>query len=228
MAKRASESSLKGSRGQTAVKGKFEDLDWGPVPVHEHDDGTDFFVQVRDKRRFELGLLLGVQVKNEKSYFSKKALSKAIGDGGWLYSASQDDTKYWLEHSVPHIVVLYDRKTGTAYWAHVTVDSVKWTGAGAQIWIPRSQRIDEESLKPLLKVAATVKPAATWSGSSLDDINKIAPQSRLRYALLTPRVAGPPFEPAARPTVGRRSDRIPDALQAFRAIPLRAGEPSTK
>jgi len=150
-----------------------------------------FFVQVRDKRRFELGLLLGVQVKSEKSYFSEKALSKALADGGWLYSASQDDTKYWLEHSVPHIVALYDRKTGTAYWAHVTVDSVKWTGAGAQIWMPRSQRIDEESRKPLLKVAATVRPAATWSGSSLDDINKIAPQSRLRYALLTPRVAAP-------------------------------------
>jgi hypothetical protein len=43
MAKRASDSSLKGSRGQTAVKGKFEDLNWGPVPVLEHDDGTDFF-----------------------------------------------------------------------------------------------------------------------------------------------------------------------------------------
>jgi hypothetical protein len=43
MAKRASGSSLKGSRGQTAVKLKFEDLDWGPVPVLEHDDGTDFF-----------------------------------------------------------------------------------------------------------------------------------------------------------------------------------------
>ena len=41
MAKRASESSLKGSRGQTAVKRMFEDLDWGPVPVPEHDDGTD-------------------------------------------------------------------------------------------------------------------------------------------------------------------------------------------
>lgn len=65
------------------VKGKFEDLDWGPVQVLEHDDGTDFFVQVRDVHRFELGLLLGVQVKNEKKYFSKRALAKALADGGW-------------------------------------------------------------------------------------------------------------------------------------------------
>jgi hypothetical protein len=52
-------------------------------------------------------------------------------------------------------------------------------------------RLDRESLDALLKVAATVKPAATWSGSSLDDISKVAPQSRLRYALLAPRVAAP-------------------------------------
>jgi hypothetical protein len=192
MAKRASESKLKGSRGQSAVKLMFEDLDWGPVPVpEEHDDGTDFFVQVRDVHRFELGLLLGVQVKNEKRYFSKKARSKARTSGGWAYWASQDDAKYWLEHSVPHILALYDRETGIAYWAHVTVDSVRWTDAGAKIWIPDSQRIDGESRDALLKVAATVKPAATWSGSSLDDISKIAPQSRLRFALLAPRVAAP-------------------------------------
>ena len=134
MAKRASESKLKGSRGQSAVRLMFEDLDWGPVPVpEEHDDGTDVFVQVRDVHRFELGLLLGVQVKNEKRYFSKKARSKALTDGGLAYSASQDDAKYWLEHSVPHIVALYDRETGIAYWAHVTVESVRWTNAGAKI-----------------------------------------------------------------------------------------------
>jgi Domain of unknown function (DUF4365) len=164
----------------------------GPVPVPvEHDDGTDFFVQVRDVHRFELGLLLGVQVKNEKRYFSSRARSKARTDGGWAYSASQDDAKYWLEHSVPHIVALYDPETGIAYWAHVTLESVRWTNAGAKIWIPDSQRIDGKSRNALLRVAATVKPAATWSGSSLDDISKIAPQCRLRYALLTPRVAAP-------------------------------------
>jgi hypothetical protein len=192
MAKRASESNLIGSRGQSAVRLMFEILDWGPVPVPlEHDDGTDFFVQVRDIHRFELGLLLGVQVKNEKRYFSKRARSKALTDGGWAYSASQDDAKYWLEHSVPHIVALYDRASGIAYWAHVTVDSVRWTNAGAKIWIPDCQRIDGNCRDALLKVAATVKPASTWSGSSLDEISKIAPQSRLRYALLTPRIAAP-------------------------------------
>jgi hypothetical protein len=52
MAKRAPESKLKGSRGQSAVRLMFEDLDWGPVPVPlEHDDGTDIFVQVRDVHR---------------------------------------------------------------------------------------------------------------------------------------------------------------------------------
>jgi hypothetical protein len=45
-------------------------------------------------------------------------------------------------------------------------------------------------VQPLVDLVR-VDTDATWSGSSLDDINKIAPQSRLRYALLTPRVAAP-------------------------------------
>jgi Domain of unknown function (DUF4365) len=132
-------------------------------------------------------------------------LSKALADGGWLYSASEADAKYWLEHSVPHIVALYDRNTAIAYWGQVTVDSVQWTGAGAHIWIAASQQIDEESREGLLKVAATVRPAATWSGSSLDDISKIPPQSRLRYALLTPRVAAPHLNQALAPLSGEEA-----------------------
>jgi len=75
----------------------------------------------------------------------------------------------------------------------------------AHIWIAASQQIDEESREGLLKVAATVRPAATWSGSSLDDISKIPPQSRLRYALLTPRVAAPHLNQALAPLSGEEA-----------------------
>lgn len=94
MAKRASEEGLSGSKAQTAVKGMFEELQWGPVPVTEHDTGTDFFVQVRDANRYELGLVLGVQVKNEKRYFKKLPAEKAIASNSWwTYYAEQDDVK---------------------------------------------------------------------------------------------------------------------------------------
>ena len=123
---------------------------------------------------------------------------------------------------MPHIVALYDCETDVAYWAHVTLDSVRWTNAGAKIWIPDSQRIDRESRDALLEVAATVKPAATWSGSSLDDISKIAPQSRLRYALLAPRVAAPHLNQPFAELSGEEAIASLMLCRLLRANPVRA------
>ncbi len=48
MVKKASPTGQAGSVGQDAVKLEFSKMGWGPIPVLEHDDGTDFYVQVWD------------------------------------------------------------------------------------------------------------------------------------------------------------------------------------
>ena len=53
MVKKASPTGQAGSVGQDAVKLEFSKMGWGPIPVLEHDDGTDFYVQVRDTDRIE-------------------------------------------------------------------------------------------------------------------------------------------------------------------------------
>lgn len=194
MTKRASRSGQDGRVGETSVKRIFEQMGWGPVPVTEHDDGSDSFVQVRDGNLFELGLLLGVQVKNEKTYFKTPGRKAALSaePPGWHYKArSQDDVAYWLDHTVPHILVLYDRYEDTAYWVEVTRDVVTWTKKGAKIWVPVQQELTPDSREELLKVAAAKRLPAAWSGSMWDDLTAIAPADRLRYAMLTPRIAAP-------------------------------------
>jgi hypothetical protein len=61
---RASETGLTGSAGQLAVEAQFVALGWGVSrnPT-EHDLGTDQWVMARDARRFDVGGLIGVQVK---------------------------------------------------------------------------------------------------------------------------------------------------------------------
>lgn len=192
--KRASRNGQTGRSGETAVKGILENLDWGPVPVLEHDVGTDFFVQVRDTDLFELGLLLGVQVKSEKRYFGAAARKKALSldQPGWQYAPrSQDDVPYWLDHTVPHILVLYDRSRNEAYWVHVTPDVVSRDGKVAKVFVPASQRLGPESREALLRVATTKRPPSAWSGSMWDDLSGVDPAERLRYAMLTPRIAAP-------------------------------------
>lgn len=193
MVKRGSRSGQDGSIGQTSVKRVFEVMKWGPIPVTEHDDGTDFFVQIRDADLAALGMLLGVQVKNEKQYFEPAARASAasLETPGWHYRAKQDDAIFWMDHAVPHLLVLYDRDEDAAYWAHVTQDSVSWTRKGAKIWVPMSQRLTPECSGALIKIAASGRCGTAWAGSLWDDQSRVSPPARLRHALLTPRIVAP-------------------------------------
>lgn len=187
-AKKYSRTAQTGSKGQTQVKGMFEDLDWGPIPNTEHDNGTDLFVQVRDADLTELGLLLGVQVKNEKDYDASKLRVGPKGQSGWWYKAKPKDVALWLKHAVPHIIALYDRNSRTAAWEAIDTETVRWTEKGARIFVPQGQLIDPDSTEALLAVAARGRTTPSWSGTTWTDGSEIAPDDRLRTALLTPRI----------------------------------------
>ena len=60
------ENQHKGKQGETAVVSKFLEIDWGTVPNTSEDLGTDIWVHVRDSRRFDLGLFLGVLVSRNR------------------------------------------------------------------------------------------------------------------------------------------------------------------
>lgn len=61
------------------AKANFELLGWGAVENTTHDLGTDLFLMARDNRRFDLGLLVGAQVKNGPSWFRNQP---AFDDAG--------------------------------------------------------------------------------------------------------------------------------------------------
>lgn len=189
--KAASASGLKGAVGEHFVEGVFLQLGWGPVPVSKHDTGTDFFVQVRDQELVELGLLLGVQVKNEKEYFTPRAAAKADERGYWEYKAAQDETEYWLDHAIPHVLALYDRNAKTAYWGRVMRDTVRWTEAAARIQIPVGNKLDFGSRDELLSIAGDSRRSIAWSPATWLGVDSLPPARRLRTALLAPRVAAP-------------------------------------
>lgn len=189
--KAASATGQRGSIGETFVKGVLEEMLWGPVPVAEHDSGTDFFVQVRDEKLTELGLLLGVQVKNESRYFAARVREKAEAVGYWEYQAKQSDADYWLEHTVPHLMVLFDQKARVAYWGHVTRDAVRYTNRAARIRVPTSNALGPTTRAQLLDIAAQSRRYIAWSPATWQGVTGIQPTRRLRTALLAPRVAAP-------------------------------------
>lgn len=212
MARQASLQETVGTAGQSHVAAQFEELNWGVAPNPYHDLGTDIWLMARDDRRFDLGLLVGAQVKTSKNrsntskYFSEPKRDSRGKVAGWWYRESlrDDHFDHWLKHSIPHILVLHDLKTKTSYWVQVTNEAIVRTKGGTKIFVPKNQRINAANAGHLLDVAASQRgPQGTWEGSDWPHIANLGHDDLLRYALITPRLV------ARRRTPRIRNDENP-------------------
>jgi hypothetical protein len=189
---RAQPTDVTGNVGETEVSGKFERLGWGVAPNPKHDLGTDLWLMARDERLFDLGLVVGAQVKGGPSWFDEELRDSAgVLTGWWFRDASANHVDAWLAHGLPHVVVLYDLDKQIAYWSHVTDDSVTRTGKGAKIFVPVGNTVDKTHREDLLRVAASKKPGGAWEGSAWSGASAVAPAAMLRHALLVPRLIAP-------------------------------------
>ena len=190
---RASEQEQTSTVGVSEVSAKFERIGWGPVRNSDHDLGTDLLVLARDPRRFDRGLIVGVQVKTGPSYFSRPVRKNGEITGWWYSEAGTEHFDDWVMHCLPHLVVLHDLDTNTSYWVEVTSDEIVSTGTGCKIPVPKDQTIDRENLEELLGVAAKQKVPPPLEGTALSGVGRaIPPGRRLRFALLVPRLVAPP------------------------------------
>ncbi len=190
---RASRQEQTSGVGVSEVSANFERINWGPVPNAQHDLGTDLFVMARDARGFDLGLVVGVQVKAGPSYFKQPDHAEDGSlRGWWYYEPHADHFDAWVTHGLPHLLVLHNLETRTSYWVHVTAERVESTGQGAKILVPVDQTIDPEHLDALLAIAASHKPVIGLEGTAwAASASNIALARRLRYALLVPRLVAP-------------------------------------
>jgi hypothetical protein len=181
-----------GTSGASMAKANFELLGWGAVENTTHDVGTDLFLMARDARRFDLGLLVGAQVKSGPSYFEAPAYDEESGHRvGWWFANDQDHFDAWLDHSIPHIIVLQDVETKVSYWAHITHEAVVSTGKGSKILVPAGQIVDEAHREALLAVATNRRPPLAWEGSAWTGAQQLSRADLLRYAMVVPRLVAP-------------------------------------
>lgn len=190
---RASEQESTGSAGVSAVCANFELIGWAPARNEAHDLGTDLLVAARDFRRFDRGLIVGVQVKSGSSWFERPQVGENGEVAGWWYRESRTEHfENWVMHGLPHLLVLHDLDDNVSYWTHVTAEAVKTTGTGCKIVVPKGQTIDRDHAEALFAVASNQRAAPSLEGTALWDApGAIAPQRRLRYALVAPRLVAP-------------------------------------
>ena len=190
---RVSEQERTERKGLRKVCDDFEAIGWGPVRNSDHDLGTDLLVLARDERRFDRGLVVGVQVKAGASYFRERNQVKGGPVPGWWYYES--DTAHfddWASHGLPHLLVMCNLEEGKSYWVHVTADEVVSTGKGCKIVVPEHQTIDDDHVGDLFAAACEHKAAPLIEGTAFSGLpGGIPPARRLRYALAAPRLVAP-------------------------------------
>lgn len=94
------------------------------------------------------GALLGLQIKGGESYFREPS------PNGWWFRPDSDDVHYWLNHSLPVMVVLVDTDTRRCYWQVVRREALIRTSRGGwKMEVPKAHVLDSTAAEPLYEAA---------------------------------------------------------------------------
>ena len=115
------------------------------------DFGIDAFVEITKngadlKDKIPTGKLIGVQIKSGKSFFKE-------GNGDhFVFRGTKKHLQYWLDHSIPVIIVLYNKETNCAYWQVVNESTVHLTDKSFKINIPKRNLLELNSRQQLTSI----------------------------------------------------------------------------
>lgn len=114
------------------------------------------------------GRLVAMQIKSGTSYFKDPV------DGGWRRYLDRDHVEYWMTHSLPVVLVLYNPDTEVAYWQVVREETLRPALTTYAIHVPETQRFDATVGDALSKIVETRLPtdaaerASTLQGRRLE------------------------------------------------------------
>jgi hypothetical protein len=142
-----------GERGTWIVEGIVRDsLGWLFREIQKSDLGIDGFIETLDDERKSKGRLLALQLKTGPSYFKEQ------NDDGFVFRGEPKHLKYWLEFSLPVLLVLCDPDKQICYWESVLTTNVTRTGVGWKMTIPRSQTLTADQKTALFKLTEPPQP----------------------------------------------------------------------
>lgn len=101
-----------------------------------HDFGIDAHVEILDAAvSYPTGKLLALQIKSGKSFFEE------AGPSSFIFRPEKKHVEYWLNHTMPVLVLFYHPDEKAMYWQQVTKENLGKSGKGWKLTIPTSQRM---------------------------------------------------------------------------------------
>ncbi|WKA31334.1 DUF4365 domain-containing protein [Bradyrhizobium roseum] len=138
-----------GNKGRRMVETQVhEALGWLFRDVSRDDLGIDGLVEVVDPNRESRGRTFAVQIKCGHSFFSEETSE------GYIYRGSFNHLNYWLEHSLPVVLVLCNPDSRICYWIPIEPQYVERHQKGWSVVVPKSKTLTVECKHDLMNVVA--------------------------------------------------------------------------
>ncbi len=131
--------------GIDAVSSFFSKLGWMFREQPTLDTGIDAHVEVA-RDGFATGKIIGIQIKTGASYL------KNVG-GKWVFYGDPKHHDYWLNHSLPVILVSHVPETDMTRWVQIDRKSVELTDKAWKVAFPDNQFLNRESISKLVDIS---------------------------------------------------------------------------
>lgn len=115
----------------------------------QSDYGIDAHVEIRDGEDYPTGKLIALQIKTDKSNCTE-------AEDHYNFNSDYQHLYYWLNHSLPVLIIHYDTKTKKLNWVQLTEDKITRNKNSWSIKIPKNKTLDESSKKELKKIAENI------------------------------------------------------------------------
>ncbi|WP_034211678.1 DUF4365 domain-containing protein [Arenimonas metalli] len=96
-----------------------------------HDYGIDAHVEIVEKDR-PTGKLIAFQIKSGASFFAEET------DTSFVFRTDDKHVAYWVGHSMPVVLALYNPASDTVHWKQVTRESIQRTKSAWKIEVPKN------------------------------------------------------------------------------------------
>ena len=132
--------------GVAAISLIFEKMGFAFREQPIEDYGIDAIVEERAEKGLT-GKLIGVQIKSGTSFFHERRNGKVV------FRGEMKHYDYWMNYSLPVILVLYHPETGDCIYEVITSDNITKTEKGWKVEIDVNNKLENAAL-PLRNLTA--------------------------------------------------------------------------
>ena len=139
----------KGNIGVSVLSTAITKLGYKFREQFKSDYGIDAHIEIREAGQYPTGKLIGVQIKTDKSDCTEAR-------DHYNFNSDYVHLNYWLNHSLPVIIVHYDTQKDILNWVQVTEDNIVQNEKSWSIKIPKRNIINDSCKNELAKIAENI------------------------------------------------------------------------